>query len=44
MDEIDWSGWKEVAREDFPAKEPNIYDYSFIGMTERPIEGLCRAS
>lgn len=30
MDEIDWSGWKEVAREDFPAKEPNIYDYSFI--------------
>jgi len=28
--ELDWSEWKEVAREDFKAEGPNPYDYSFI--------------
>ena len=28
--ELDWSEWKEVAREDFSAEGPNPYDYSFI--------------
>ncbi|MBT3711045.1 MAG: dihydrofolate reductase [Gammaproteobacteria bacterium] len=28
--EIDLSTWKEVARQDFKAEEPNPYNYSFI--------------
>ncbi len=28
--DVDWSAWKEVAREDFSAEGPNPYDYSFI--------------
>ncbi len=30
MDDIDWSGWREVGREDFQAEDPNIYNYSFV--------------
>ncbi|PID44638.1 MAG: dihydrofolate reductase [Proteobacteria bacterium] len=30
FDEVDWSEWEEVAREDFTAEPPNSYDYSFI--------------
>lgn len=28
--ELDWTEWKEVAREDFNAEGPNPYDYSFV--------------
>lgn len=28
--EVDWSKWKEIAREDFSAEGSNPYDYSFI--------------
>lgn len=28
--ECDMASWKEVAREDYPAQEPNPYDYSFV--------------
>lgn len=28
--EVDWSQWKELAREDFSAEGNNPYDYSFI--------------
>ncbi|PIE44101.1 MAG: dihydrofolate reductase [Gammaproteobacteria bacterium] len=30
FDQVDWSNWREVAREDFVAEPPNSYDYSFI--------------
>lgn len=28
--ELDWSQWRELGREDYPAEGPNPYDYSFI--------------
>jgi len=28
--ELDWTQWREIAREDFKAEGPNPYDYSFI--------------
>lgn len=28
--EFEWNQWRQVAREDFKAVEPNPYDYSFI--------------
>lgn len=28
--ELDWSQWREIGREDFPAEGPNPYDYSFV--------------
>lgn len=28
--QVDWYQWKEVAREDFSAQDPNPYDYSFV--------------
>ncbi len=28
--EVDWSEWQEMVREDFKAKGPNPYDYSFL--------------
>lgn len=27
---VDWALWREIAREDFAAVEPNPYDYSFV--------------
>ena len=30
LPEIDWQGWREVARERHPAEPPNPYEYSFL--------------
>ena len=35
MPEVEWSDWRETAREHFPAQGANPYDYSFVVFERR---------